>query len=312
MSGGNTLDNSIDPLKDIYDFVCNISEIKKMTYRPYIHFDTVVGWPWLFFKDYDFDYNPLQIDEITLNQIKKVTDNLINVTYADSIGIDFHKDGFSPYISSLFLIKNGAELHSIYKNEVKRLERKEHGSNFVQHHTIEHSRSAAPIFSAWIALQGAGVGGFQAYIANLMSVANIFRNVLPNNGLELLNAHSLSFASVFWAKMPGGPETYQELLESNDETIERANDYNYKFFLHLASGKYGSSKIVLGFLPEYKVNSRGNKVSALRVYPMSMALNAEMAFEIAKQIAEIKKRFDENYEYESYAVIGNRPTHVPK
>ena len=57
--------------------------------------------PIIFFLDYDFNSNPLAINDITLEGLRQNVAKFKHLKYADSITIDFHKWGYVPYTSSL-------------------------------------------------------------------------------------------------------------------------------------------------------------------------------------------------------------------
>lgn len=309
INGSNTLNNSVDNIKKVKKIINSKKE--KLIYSPYIHFDMVIGWSWLFFKDYDYNKNELQIDKKALQKIKKLTSKIQNCKLADSVGIDFHKTGFTPYISSLFVVKKKEELHSIFKEEVRETKRNDFGNNFLQHHTIEHSRTSASIFSAWTVLQGIGIEGFRIYIANLISVANIFRKTLPHYEFECLNDFSLSFATAFFPNYRG--KKYKEIFISNDKKeINKINNYVYALFNYIAKGKHQFNKYVLGYLPKYEQNKFGYDISGIRIFPMSVHIDEENVERICKELFEIKKQFDSIYDFEYSKEEENKPKHVPK
>jgi L-2,4-diaminobutyrate decarboxylase len=308
LSGGNTLSNAVDPLRQAMATVDAAVVRHRLPYRPFVHFDTVVGWPWLCFADYDFACNPLAIDGEALASIRITMERLLAVEAADSMGIDFHKTGLAPYSSSLFLTRDGAELHSINRDTVARRARQRPGENFRQHHTIEHSRSAAPILSAWVVLQSAGRAGLQAYVGALTAVALRLRCLLIDSGFELLNPHARGFASVFWPRMPG-VDAYRDLLDAGPEAIEGANRYTYAFVEALARGRSSEHKLLVGYVP-YRASLSGIPVGALRIYPMSPHHDADSATALARHLADAKRAFDAAWSAVSPSRAAG-PMHVP-
>jgi len=77
-----------------------------LPYRPLIHADAVIGWAWSVFTDYSFEANPLGFRPRTVRALAGACKKIRHLSLADSIGIDFHKPGFAPYISSLILVQN--------------------------------------------------------------------------------------------------------------------------------------------------------------------------------------------------------------
>ena len=166
----------IKPVSDLRDRLCERFEIKV---KPHIHVDAAVGWPLIFFLSYDVEKNPLGINEITLEGLKRHIAHAAELKYADSITIDFQKWGYVPYTSSLVMIKNRQDLQvmthdpenfSYFENDIQ-------GDNHLQA-TIECSRSATGVFGAYAALHYMGIEGYQTVLAHCLQNANYFRSRL--------------------------------------------------------------------------------------------------------------------------------------
>ena len=111
------------------------------------------------FKEYNMNSNNLNLSKNALLRISNIIKDLKNLHMADSFGIDFHKMGFCPYISSLFMIKDKAEFSGLGNSN----------SPFV--YSIENSRSGDGPNSAYISLNVLGVQGYQILIAHLTETA---------------------------------------------------------------------------------------------------------------------------------------------
>jgi len=296
--GGNTINNSMDSVKEVYDIVSKNKDKYSLLYMPYIHFDTVVNWPWLFFKYYDFEKNEYGFDDKVIKVLKINKDLICQVKYADSMGIDFHKMGFVPYQSSLFMIKNGKELFSINNSELEWLDEKDYGNNFTQHYTLEHSRSFAPVYGSWLALQNMGKAGFIKYIANLIQFAFCLRKGLISNGFEWINTASKGFATVFWCSYMDDI-TLDDLKKMPDGMIKKHNEYIYNLFEEFGSGNYSDSRYVFAFIPDYISSDEGCNIAGLRIYPMSVELTENDAEFILDDILRIKSEFDNKYQQSS-------------
>lgn len=303
LSGGSTINLNIDPVRKVTVLIDTLVREYKLAYMPFLYFDTVVGWPWLFFSKYDFKKNPLNIKKKIITILKKTTSKLKEVAYADGMGVDFHKMGLTPYSTSAFLVRDASDLHSLFQDKKIRKERNEFGNNFMQFHTLEHSRSAAPVMSAWVALQSMGIEGFQLYIAHLMKIGNIFRDVLPQYGIELINPQSLTFASLYYVAPPQGPYTYKGIMEATPHEIERTTEYTYAFSKYLSKGDKKFDGIDIGFLRTYVKSHCGILHSALRVIPMSPFMSVADARLLARTIGERKRIFDKTKR--------NASVHVP-
>src|SRR5262249_10260489 len=69
-----------------------------LPYRPHVHADAVIGWAWSVFADYDWEENRLGFRPRTVRALGGACRRLRHLHLADSVGIDFHKTGFAPYI----------------------------------------------------------------------------------------------------------------------------------------------------------------------------------------------------------------------
>ena len=83
-----------------------------------------------------------------LTKIKNLNRLVSRVKFADSVGIDFHKTGFCPYASSLFLTKNSDEIYKLNNKKPIPLEEVEYGSYSPSTYTLELSRSSIGPISA--------------------------------------------------------------------------------------------------------------------------------------------------------------------
>ena len=88
----------------------------QLDYRPHIHADAVIGWAWSVFNTYPLEENPLGFRPRTVRALAGACRRIRHLPLADSIGIDFHKTGFTPYISSLVLVKNRADLDLVKRH----------------------------------------------------------------------------------------------------------------------------------------------------------------------------------------------------
>jgi L-2,4-diaminobutyrate decarboxylase len=308
--GGSSLHLTIDDLKGVSNLVEKYVKKYKLRYKPFIYFDTCVGWPWVFYLNYDFNKNILSLSPELITILKKAVKKLTPIYLSDAFGVDFHKTGFCSYSTSMFICKNGSELTSIYKDKIIEDEIKSHGDNFLHHYTIEHSRSSAPIVSAWYALHSFGRQGFQSYLASMISVANEIRKILPLYGIEFLNPFSLSYASVFFATHSSETILYEELFKIKADKVFKCNKYQFslfKFFQNKSINK--ESSFIFRFVPQYRQSIKGENMAVLVIFPMSLNTSVNDACDLAHQIGKIKIKFDKEYSESVNSVI---PKHVIK
>ena len=98
---GTTDAFGLDDLERIVKLRDQLIDEFQLDYQPHIHADAVIGWAWSVFNDYDFENNPLGFRPRTVRALAGAHRRIRHLSLADSVGVDFHKTGFTPYISSL-------------------------------------------------------------------------------------------------------------------------------------------------------------------------------------------------------------------
>ena len=112
---GTTDAFGVDDIRSIVRIRDELVQEFQLPYRPHIHADAVIGWAWSVFNDYPFEQNPLGFRPRTVRALAGVCQNIRHLSLADSIGVDFHKPGFAPYISSMVLIKKKEDLEFLQR-----------------------------------------------------------------------------------------------------------------------------------------------------------------------------------------------------
>ena len=163
---GTTDASAIDPIgkvREILDRYPNPPGFGKAV----LYADAVVGWSWIYFKDYDFVENPLGFSERILPILKQNGQAMKELSHADAIGIDFHKVGWAPYVSSCFLYRNAKEFESLHRWG---------GDAYLQvrtpynpmYYTLEVSRTASGSLAGWATLKYFGMEGMQAILGGIL------------------------------------------------------------------------------------------------------------------------------------------------
>ena len=304
-SGGNTTHCAVENIQEGTNILNRAIAEYNVSYIPYVYYDLVVCWPWLFFKDYNFTLNKLGIMPKVRNKIKAVTDIISYAYLADGVGIDFHKAGFAPLTNSLFLQKNSDELYSITGTSVK--------ENFREpyHYTFCNSRGAADIISAWNILQSVGIEGFQAYIANTMTAANIFEKELPLYGFEVISPeNTYGFATIIWASRPQHDQSFMECINQGNKIIQLNDAYLYQLTEFCKSNV--ETGYYLRYLPNYIETVSNCRISVIVVFSMTLHIDIEKAVIISQKIGALKEKFDTIYQEDSNSVQEQMPEEVPK
>ena len=302
VSGGNTMHSVVEDINKIHQIVYHYKEKYNLSYDPYIYYDLVVCWPWLFYKAYDFNTNNLSLDKNLIKKIKHTSDILLNSHLADGFGFDFHKGGFSPYITSLFITKNGDDLYRLnsLKGEIR---------NASCYYSFTNSRNTTGIISAWNVLQSVGILGFQSYIANMIKISQILCDIFSRSSISILGKqYTYGFAIILWLKSPILKEdTFSSITESN-ELLNENNKYIYEFTEYL---KHNDKKIIsMRYLPRYYY--KNEKISVISLLPMTMNLDSENTPIIAQEIINLKDEFDMAYINGKEFGFSSAPENVPR
>ncbi|GAA3623123.1 pyridoxal-dependent decarboxylase [Flavivirga jejuensis] len=309
LSGGNTTHNEVEDIKKVYNIVERLKEKFSLNYFPFLYFDLVVGWPWLFYKYYDFGLNNLKIDPVTIGKIKIVYDGIKNSHLIDAAGIDFHKGGFSPHTNSLFVTRQASDLHLIFDNKI------DEGNREPFHYTFSNSRGSTAIVAAWNVLQSIGIEGFQAYIANMVSVAGTFANTLPHHGFEVLRKdESTGFATIIWSSMLTHINDFSELFNADKSSIQENNKLLYYFTKYLSDNEIDSENkhYFVRFLDGYEYNTNGVAIAAFALLPMTIQITNEKASNIVNDMGYIRNDFLSRISSDPSIMSGSIPIDVPR
>lgn len=228
---GTTDSFGIDDIQSIKAITADIEG--KYELNPiHIHADSALGGFYCLFREYDFERNPLHFEAEVLEGLSKINERMQHLNLADSLCFDFQKLGQTPYLTSLFLVKNGADfsLLDLEEFETPYVGNRGYGS-YHTGYTLECSRmgSSIAIYAAMLAF---GVEGYQQILANYVRVNLAFRKKLtasiPNmsitnsENIGPITAFRLYEGSVQWELERNGNAT--------SEQIQQTNDLNYQLF----------------------------------------------------------------------------------
>jgi L-2,4-diaminobutyrate decarboxylase len=220
---GTTDTFGIDDIEGIKAITSELE--KKYHLKPiYIHADSAMAAMYTFFNEYDFENNPLKFEDTVSSVLKRYQQKLKNIHIADSMVFDFHKMGQTPYISSLFLIKNREDLRfvDLDVSETPYVGNRGYGSYHTSY-TLECSRMGSAI-SIYASLLSMGIEGYQVLLANYIRVNIAFResllreftNVAVTNEISPVTTFRFYPDEVLWKEELRGTLTRDEVIEINE------------------------------------------------------------------------------------------------
>ena len=299
---GSTDPFGVDNVQEIVEMRDRIVQEYNLNYKPFVYCDSVIGWPWLFFKDYNFEENHLEIDtEYVLPAIRSVYEQIKHVNLADAVGLDFHKTGFCHNICSCILFKDGKEFED---NLSRPRDMAQYLYNFSVYkpgtYTLECSR-AATCLSAFSTMHLFGIEGFQSMIAHLVSVQHALRTALgEHSNIIVVNDLDNGFVTLFRVYPEGinaKDEYEKEFNESDSSAIEKSNEYQKHIANVLHIKRIEEEGPALSYTRNFRKNKHGLPLSALKVFPMSPFCSEEIMREnVVKFIEKAYKEVGKDVE----------------
>jgi glutamate/tyrosine decarboxylase-like PLP-dependent enzyme len=258
-----------------------------------LYCDSVIGWSWIVFKDYDFKLNPLGFSNEVLPYLERNYNAIKGIFYADCFGVDFHKSGFSPYISSTFVYKNAQEFESLLSREQSVYLQPRSPYNPLNY-TLEVSRAATGSMVGWATLKFFGYEGFQSILGGILENKVHLKNQIEKySEMVCVNAADDGFvtllriypkgvdASVQFVRELCNPDSKKELIQQNKLTHAIGD----KLFEWSRSGKKinGQCTPYLSFTTgfrttEYNRSAKDKEavVYAIKIFPLNVSITAEI------------------------------------
>lgn len=188
------------------------------------------GGMYTFFNQYDFESNPLQLEDKVNEVLTSYQQKFKQIKLADSMVFDFHKLGQTPYTTSLFLIKNRENLKyvDLDAEETPYVGNRGYGS-YHTGYTLECSRMGSAL-SIYASLLAFGIEGYQELLANYIRVNIAFRETLTKEISNVVVTNEISPITTFrfypeekkWNDELNGLLTVEEMMEINQFNDEFA------------------------------------------------------------------------------------------
>lgn len=276
---GSTDTFSIDDLRFILKLRDSLVKEYSLPYIPHVHADAVIGWAWSVFNDYDFTHNPMNFPAETRDRLKQIRQELSALREADSIGIDFHKTGYTNYISSFILVKN--------RNDLRLIARDTHLMPYLFHegkyhpgtYTLETTRSGASVLAAYANLCLFGKEGYRAILGHIVSLAEYLRHRLENNSFAcIVNIFNHGPVTLFrlYPVSINAKESFKEEMQNPAMThvLQKYNEYNQRIFHILEKQSLDTPNgFVLSYTELAGKTLYGEKILALKSFIMTPFAN---------------------------------------
>lgn len=289
---GTTDANAFDP----------IGEVRKLLDRypnpagfgkAILYADAVCGWSWIYFKDYDFEKNPLEFSDRILPILKQNGKAMKELSYADAVGVDFHKLGWAPYVSSCFMYKNAEEFESIHRRG---------GDAYLQvrnpynpmYYSLEVSRTPSGSLAGWATLKYFGKEGMQAILGGILETKYYLYDLLNTRSDMVCVNHEDSGLVTLFRVYPKGTDAKAQFQKELSDAESRADLLKHNKLTEAVGNKlfdwYRAGKQIDGKYTPYMSFSTGFRnadynqdgtdaeavVYALKSFPMNFSVTPEI------------------------------------
>jgi glutamate/tyrosine decarboxylase-like PLP-dependent enzyme len=292
---GSTDAFALDDLQAIVALRDKLVDEFGLTYRPHVHADAVIGWAWSVFNDYSIEDNPLGFRRRTLRALAGACRRISALHLADSIGIDFHKTGFAPYVSSLFLVKNGQDLNLISRSPEQMPYMYHFGEHRPRMFTLETSRAGTGILAALANLRLLGKEGLRVAIGHIVEMTQLLREHLEGHeATTVLNRENFGTVTVFRVYPPGVDTFAIKQQEFEDlayrETLHQHNDYNRRVFHFIHEEALAGRGVMLSLTDCYRPTAYGEPIVGLKSFILSPFVDEEHIEAVVQKVLAARER----------------------
>jgi len=292
---GTTDAFGIDDLEAIVGVRDRLADELGLDYAPHVHADAVIGWAWAVFNDYDFEENRLGFRPRTVRALAGALRRIRALNLADSIGVDFHKTGFAPYTSSLFLVRDRSDLRLLARGREEMPYLFQSGERHPGVFTLETSRSGSGILSALASLLFLGKDGFRALLGHVVEMAELLREHLEgHSATTVVNGDNFGTVTLFRA-YPEGVDTWtvperERTDASLRESLRAHNEYNREIYRYLYDKAMTGKGVLLSMTDCYRHSDYGEPIVALKSYILSPFVDEEHVRLIVDTVLEAREK----------------------
>lgn len=261
-----------------------------LPYKIHIHADAVIGWAWGVFNAYDFKHNPLSLP--ALEALEQAKERIHKLHHADSLGIDFHKTGFAPYVSSMVLFKRKEDVQSLVRPQKQAPYLFQFGDYRPGMLTMEGTRAGNGVLAALANLKLFGKDGYRILLAHLVAMTQRLRQELLNTGCAaIVNASCVGSVTLFRLYPPDiTPDFANEL--SQQDLLLTINHYNWQLFSNLHEEAMAGNAPVFSSVDACMRSEHNDPVLALKAFIISPFTDMQAVKDTVAMLMTIKERVD--------------------
>jgi L-2,4-diaminobutyrate decarboxylase len=193
---------------------------------------------------------------------------------ADSLGVDFHKTGFAPYISSLLLLRDREDFRTLVRARSTMPYIYHTGDYHPGMYTLETSRSATGVMAALANLLLLGQEGYRVLLGHAVEMAEFLRELISARPeLTVVNDQNCGPVTLFRAYPRGVNTLAVRQRERTDpayrDQLRKHNDLNKRIYQRVAAEAMAGRGVAIGFTENFRQTDYGEPISALKSYVLS-------------------------------------------
>jgi glutamate/tyrosine decarboxylase-like PLP-dependent enzyme len=292
---GSTDAFGLDDLEKIAALRDRLVDEFHLSYRPHIHADAVIGWAWSVFNDYDIEANVLGFSRRTVRAIAGAKRRICHMYLADTIGIDYHKTGFTPYIASQLLVKDRRDFDHLSRAPEQMPYLYHYGAYKPGMFTLETTRPGTGILAALANLRLFGREGWQALLGHLLEMTQLLREQLEGYpATTVLNRDNFGTVTIFRVYPPDVDTFTIKQQEFGDPafrvSLHKYNDYNRRIFDYLHREALAGRGILLSLTDCYRMTSYGEPIVGLKSFILSPFVDEEHVQAVVEKVREVQAK----------------------
>lgn len=246
----------------------------ELDYVPHIHADSVIGWAYAVFDGYDFAANPLGIPKDGLDDIAAIQTRVAGLSLVDSAGLDFHKSGYAPYMSSLFLVRDQKDFSLIARDKKEIPYLFQFGKYEPGIYTLECSRSGGPVLAALANLRLLGKEGYRVLLAHSVAIATLLRERVAKLPHLVVSSQGDHGCVVVLRPYPDGVDAKAAFAaEANDpqqrDRLRAGNDYVQKVYMETRKLADRGDGAVFVLTTEQRLSAYGEPIAGIKCFTYS-------------------------------------------
>jgi L-2,4-diaminobutyrate decarboxylase len=295
---GTTDAFGIDDLESICNLRNRLTDEFSLDYRPHVHADAAIGWAWATFNDYAFDKNPLGFRGRTIRALAEAKYRIRHLPLADSVCVDFHKTGFAPYISSLFLLRDRSDFAQITRNREAMPYLYQTGTYHPGMFTLETSRAGAGPLAALANLLLFGKDGLRVLLGHVVEMAEVLREQLESRpDFCVLNGENVGPVTLFRV-YPRGTDIFvvpdrERTDPAYREWLLACNEYNRLIYERVHADALAGKGVAISITDRYRHTDYGEPIVALKSYVLSPFSEESEMDSIIDHVLAVRDRVDE-------------------